>query len=87
MGCPRLQPLPEKFTNSSSSPYSLHAAIGTDAKASLISHSATSDGFSPARSSTLPMTLTAPSPVSRGGTPAAPHAFTVAITDSPSATA
>ena len=67
MGWPRLQPLPEKFTNSSSSPYSRHAAIGTDAKASLISHSATSDGFNPARCNTFPITFTAPSPVSRGG--------------------
>ena len=28
MGWPRLQPLPEKLTSSSSSPYSRHAAIG-----------------------------------------------------------
>src|SRR3981081_1192788 len=62
MGWPRLQPLPEKLTSSSSIPYSRHAAIGTEAKASLISQSATSDGFRPARSSTLPITFHAPSP-------------------------
>ena len=53
MGWPRLQPLPEKFTSSSSMPYSRHAAIGTTANASLISHSVTSDGLSPARSEDL----------------------------------
>ena len=87
MGWPRLQPLPEKLTSSSSSPYSRHAAIGTDANASLISHSVTSDGFNPARSSTLPITFTAPSPQSRGATPAAAQAFTVAIFVSFSASA
>ena len=49
MGWPRLQPLPEKLTSSSSRPYSRHAAMGTDANASLISHSVTSEGFKPAR--------------------------------------
>ena len=62
MGWPRLQPLPEKFTFSSSMPCSRHAAIGTEANASLISHSATSPTDRPARCSTLPMTLTAPRP-------------------------
>jgi hypothetical protein len=61
--------------------------MGTDAKASLISHSATSDGFNPALSSTLPITFTAPSPVSFGATPAAAQAFTDPITVSRSASA
>src|SRR5690625_4719203 len=87
IGCPRLQPLPEKFTSFSTMSYSRHAAIGTEANASLISHSATSATDRPARCSTLPITFTAPSPVSRGGTPADAQAFTVPMTLSPSAAA
>jgi hypothetical protein len=37
------------LTRSSSSPYSRHAAIGTDANASLISHNVTSPAARPAR--------------------------------------
>ena len=71
------------LTRSSSRPYSRHAAIGTDANASLISHSVTSPGASPARSSTLPITFTAPRPVSFGSTAAEAQALTEPSTFSP----
>ena len=71
------------LTSSSSRPYSRHAAIGTDANASLISHSVTSPGASPARSSTLPITFTAPRPVSFGSTAAEAQALTEPSTFSP----
>ena len=64
IGWPRLQPLPEMFTSSGSMSRIWQAAIGTTAKASLISHRATSDTVSPARPSALGMASVGAMPVS-----------------------
>src|SRR3546814_12302716 len=83
-GWPMLQPLPEILTLSSLIPSPLHAAIGTDANASLISHNAMSDNATPARDRSLGTTSSTAIPVRRGSMPIAVQARTFASGDNPS---
>src|SRR5690606_22833199 len=87
IGWPRLHPLPLMLTRSSSRPSSRTAAIGTEAKASLISNSSTSPTVRPAFSGAWGTAFTGAKPVRTGSTPTEAHDLITARTGRPCSSA